>query len=477
MTCILTIPHFRPWFLFLVGFGLLGCERHGDVSHPFPTVDRSRLTISLQRSACFGACPNYTVTISGNGRAVFETDPESVDDLAELHRRHSPNSGVLVPGRHVVQIAPSAIDTLLDQFRRANFFSLKNEYRAAVTDSPTYVLTIDTGHGRKQVIDYVGERAQMPASVTTLEKAVDNAAGTSRWVDGGEGLVAWLEATGFDFSSLAATQILLAGVDQAADETLIELVRRGTPLAHTVSEPSIMRGTWQAEPAGVIAIEGAIRHGRAPLFRLLEQKGWLARLGRVRAGQAFADLGARCSIPMLKAYLSAGLQIDASKSGDVGDYETGRSALGMLTSNTYCDYDSQRQHAMVAALLAHGANPNHEDARGETPLFGADVDTAKMLLAHGADPNHRNDEGETPIFGTGKAELDLLIAHGADPTAKDHQGRSAVLSAFKDDTVMRLLEAGADPRGTREDGRTLRVIATQNHLTQTLKWLDSRHLP
>lgn len=456
---------------------LFGCKRDVADSVSFPPINRARLLITLERSGCFGSCPVYKLTITGHGRAVFESRADPSVFAAMQPSTAPPQSGVLIPGRHEVQIAPSTIDALIDQFRRARFFSLKDEYRAQVTDRSTVVLSIDTGNGRKRVLDYVGEKVGMPPAVGELEKAVDIAANTGRWISGGEGLIAWLKATGFDFHSQRAARILLMGVSDAADETLTELVKRGVPLETAIAEPSHRLAPTRTEPAGVVAIEAAIRFGRVPLFQLLAQKGWLSRLGRDRAGQAFADRGANCSIPMLEAYLAAGLPINASTAGDPETYETGRSALGMMASNTYCGYDSARQHAMVKALLARGANPNHEDARGDTPLFGADLETAKMLLAHGADASHRNHEGEIPIFGTGRPELDLLISHGADPKAKDKHGRSALLSSFEDEIAMRLLEAGADPRGTREDGRSLRVMATQNKMVRTLAWLDARQIP
>lgn len=456
---------------------LLGCKQDDSDSASFPAIDHKDLLITLERSGCYGSCPAYKLTIAGDGRVVFESRAQSGNVTSMRPSTAPPEGGVLVPGRHEVRVAPSTIDALIDRFRRAQFFSLKDQYRAQVTDSPTVVLSIDTGHGRKRVLDYVGEEAGMPASVSELEDAVDAAANTGRWVKGSKGLIAWLAATGFDFHSPQAARILLTGVNDAADETLTDLVKRGAPLDEMVSEPFSRRGPPRTEPVGVIAIEAAIRSGRAPLFQLLAQRGWLSHLGRDRAGQAFAERGASCSLPMLEAYLAAGLPIDAASAGDPLDYETGRSALGMMASDTFCDYDPARQHAMVEALLERGANPNHEDAAGETPMFGADLETAKMLLAHGADVSHRNHEGETPIFGADMPKLDLLISHGADPRAKDKHGRSALLSSFKDEVAMRLLEAGADPRGTREDGRSLRVIGTRNHMKRTLAWLDARQIP
>ena len=71
------------------------------VSAPFPDVDKDKLTISLQRTACFGSCPDYKVTIEGNGHVVFESTPNLPDDdVGNMHRAFSTESGVRVPGVH-----------------------------------------------------------------------------------------------------------------------------------------------------------------------------------------------------------------------------------------------------------------------------------------------------------------------------------------------------------------------------------------
>jgi hypothetical protein len=61
--------------------------------------------------------------------------------------------------------------------------------------------------------------------------------------------------------------------------------------------------------------------------------------------------------------------------------------------------------AFVSYLLRHGANPNLEDADGNTPLLLADdgsqssgwpLRISGLLLAAHADPCHKNHKGETP---------------------------------------------------------------------------------
>ncbi|XP_045164868.2 putative ankyrin repeat protein RF_0314 [Mercenaria mercenaria] len=58
---------------------------------------------------------------------------------------------------------------------------------------------------------------------------------------------------------------------------------------------------------------------------------------------------------------------------------------------------------IVEKLLTKGADPNFEDEEGETPLFAAlenDMDSSiqKVLYAYGANKNHKNKAGNTPLM-------------------------------------------------------------------------------
>jgi hypothetical protein len=54
---------------------------------PEPAADYSNMVITLERTACFGTCPIYRLTIQGNGQVVYEGE----DKRRHLRRSKLPS--------------------------------------------------------------------------------------------------------------------------------------------------------------------------------------------------------------------------------------------------------------------------------------------------------------------------------------------------------------------------------------------------
>jgi hypothetical protein len=121
--------------------------------------------ITLERSVCFGFCPDYTVSITGDGQVAYEG------------RRF-----VNIAGRQTATILAADVQRLLARFDAVGFDRLRDEYRAQVTDLPTYTVTLERNGRTKRVLDYGGVGAGMPEAVRALQDEIDRTANTARWV-------------------------------------------------------------------------------------------------------------------------------------------------------------------------------------------------------------------------------------------------------------------------------------------------------
>ena len=106
------------------------------------------LVIKLERTACFGECPVYTVTIDARGNVSYEG--------ARFVR---------VEGRQTDRIPLSRVVSILETAERIGFFRLRDEYRVIqnpdgsstiVTDLPAVFVTITRAGRSKRIEDYFG---------------------------------------------------------------------------------------------------------------------------------------------------------------------------------------------------------------------------------------------------------------------------------------------------------------------------------
>jgi len=128
---------------------------------PLPADTR----ISLERTACFGACPIYTVSITGDGQVTYNG------------RRF-----VRVTGDQRGTASAADVTHLVAMMDAAHFFDLQDAYRARVTDLPSQIITLERGGRTKTVTDYGGEMIGMPHAVHEIEAEIDRVANTAQWV-------------------------------------------------------------------------------------------------------------------------------------------------------------------------------------------------------------------------------------------------------------------------------------------------------
>ena len=141
-------------------------------------------------------------------------------------------------------------------------------------------------------------------------------------------------------------------------------------------------------------------------------------------------------------------------------------------------YATEGDHTITKLLLDSGADPNHKDDQGKTPLYSAVINDqpkiCEVLLDNGADPNHKDNQGKTPLhyacefMNTGVVRL--LLEHHAKPNHKDNQGKTPLHYATQGDPniVRLLLKHGANPLIKDNSGNDPISIATDQEILDLL---------
>jgi hypothetical protein len=159
----------------VVGALAVGSCHSAPLTRPESAVPKS---ITLERTACFGMCPAYQLTVNSSGTVSFVSrNPRDTARTA------------------TDRVAPSVLDSLYARAVRIGFFALPDTligdptYCAhRPTDQASAIVKITTDTDAKSVVDYHGCTADSPTASETLrqlrlfEAAIDSLTGASRWI-------------------------------------------------------------------------------------------------------------------------------------------------------------------------------------------------------------------------------------------------------------------------------------------------------
>lgn len=410
--------------------------RAGDYAGPpdraFPAhIDPARLRIALDRTACFGTCPNYRVEVHGDGEVIYLG-------------RHD----VLIEGEHPWHVPPASLAPLIALLRQSDYFKLDGYYQAGITDNPSYTTRVDTGTQRKFVYDYAGRMLKeespstpgqaahaMPESVTAIEDAIDAVSGATSWVRGDEHTMAALQAAPWDFHAPAASHAVLQLVRDCKVPLALAFLQAGAPVDAT---PGLLGTAAYCGDLGLVA--------------MLESRGALARQDNAdefledAAGNGYPD------------FVALALKHGARAA------HADREGTPVITRAAQASPRDDRRHGdavfdparAIALLVAAGADPNASDKDGNRPLHSvSSAANARALVAAGADPAARNAHRQTPLFVLYDADaVPVFLAMGADANAIDDEGRTPLETTTSEHVAQALLAAGArwptDPKHLSE---------------------------
>ncbi len=126
--------------------------------------------ISLERTACFGRCAVYRVTVTPGGAVTYE---------GRANVRHV--------GSATAEISQDSVVALLREMEQAGYFTFSDRYamseptcRRYTTDSPS-VISSATFRGRTKRIEHDYGCGGVPGALTLLEQRIDDVLGSDRW--------------------------------------------------------------------------------------------------------------------------------------------------------------------------------------------------------------------------------------------------------------------------------------------------------
>jgi uncharacterized protein DUF6438 len=99
--------------------------------------------ITLRRTACFGPCPVYKLTIFADGRVLYE-------GISQVKKK----------GKAKGRISSAKLEELIEEFENIYYFNLKDAYTPgtnacpqSVTDMPSAVTSL-ARNGKSKTIDH-----------------------------------------------------------------------------------------------------------------------------------------------------------------------------------------------------------------------------------------------------------------------------------------------------------------------------------
>jgi len=206
--------------------------------HSALTQAKATPAITLERTACFGVCPVYTVTILEDGTVSYEGWEH-----------------VRVPGAHTWTIDPAAVQALARDMEKAGFFEMKDQYVAPVTDMPTTYVTL-AFHGRsKRIKDYFAA----PPALSEIEARIDEVSGAKGYVRVSAAVIRDKRKTGWRATDDEARAWMLAAARNGDAGVVKALIDAGANARAADGDgvTLVMRAAMSGDPETVRALLAA----------------------------------------------------------------------------------------------------------------------------------------------------------------------------------------------------------------------------
>ncbi len=142
-----------PIFLIIVTVStLVSCKPQEKKTTTAAAVEDTTVFLKMQRTPCYGKCPNYTVEISNNGKVNY---------FGKMF--------VDFEGQHYGNISTTDVELIKTKIKEINFFELKDKYDSPATDMPSTIFEATINNQFKKITN----RHNGPPELKDLEKLVE----------------------------------------------------------------------------------------------------------------------------------------------------------------------------------------------------------------------------------------------------------------------------------------------------------------
>ena len=164
--------------------------------------------ITLERTRCYGFCPIYKISVTGDGLVTYEG-----------------RGFVRIVGKRERKIGSSAVQKLVQEFEAIHYFELEDKYEeiknpdgttTRASDLPTTFTSLSLSGRTKKIEAYFG----VPEELDRWAKTIDDVTGSRRWVTIDAEAVREEVHRGWDVRSPEATALLIKAAAAGDAETV-----------------------------------------------------------------------------------------------------------------------------------------------------------------------------------------------------------------------------------------------------------------
>ena len=135
------------------------------------TIDNETV-VKLKRTACYGSCPVYTVSLKASGVVEYEG-----------------YEYVSIKGFQTASLPKESVELIEKELIKSNFFKMKSHLDSgcwgcfmSATDSSYIIIEGLVKNRKRAVLTYVGCESKQVDEVLSLANYIEQVIGTSKWV-------------------------------------------------------------------------------------------------------------------------------------------------------------------------------------------------------------------------------------------------------------------------------------------------------